>query len=191
VKDLAANRDQVLLTHEFDQAADLIAVEPASDRLDTRLLLLQKKLSQLGKGLIGDFALRRPIDIGLNLRVEGVLIQRMLGQLTDACVGQQATRPPARSVVSGGHAQDLIAFLEFTGGTDDLPVESLIEAPAHSANVCEDVFSRPYFRNAYTCGNVFRRRTARTLGDKSCCEGDVDRHPAELSPTQAIRSFSG
>ena len=47
-------------------------------------------------------------------------------------------------VVRGRYPQNLIAFLELAGGSDDLTIEGLIEASPHAADVREKVFSLPH-----------------------------------------------
>jgi hypothetical protein len=111
-------------------AGDDVAGEAGQDGGDGGLLGGQEELFELAQRPGGDEHGGVGVEAGQQGVVEVVAEQGGGGELGDGGALEEGAGGGARGGIGGGEAEGGVAFLEFVGGADDLPVTPEVAAGA-------------------------------------------------------------
>ncbi len=140
IEDLSPDRDQFLVAHQLDDAADDVAGQTGHDALDGIFFALEQEAFQVGQRPAGEGSGDLTLNDRVDVRRNRVFEDRVIEQVTDTRVCQQGTGLGSRPVVRCSHPDGVVSFLEFVGGAEQLPVERRVESSFRTCDVGKDIF---------------------------------------------------
>src|SRR3954447_14236473 len=141
IEDLLAKHDQLFIAHQLWHAADRVARQPVHDGLYVAFRLVQQKVFQAAHGPV-----LNPRVLGLvrglpDQLLQVVFEQRMLVQILDLRVLQEAAGVLPCCLVGSAYSDGRISFLKLIRRANHLLVDCLIEPPLGFSDIPKDVLA--------------------------------------------------